>query len=132
MFPNPYDVPARFAQLAVDPPVTRPVGSEFLLPERPIADRNFAMLGTGVPKTTVHEHSKPHLPKNEIGFAEYPLVPPPAGDAVPSEHFLQSQFGVLVAVTANPGHDSGAFGFGEDITHCERFQKSSETILAIL
>jgi hypothetical protein len=85
MFPNAEDAPACPPQGSRYQPVTLFVPAEFLLPERPIAFGLGFMFGTAVPETTVHKHCKIDFWKDEIGFAEYRLMTPPAGDFVPPE-----------------------------------------------
>jgi len=85
VFPNPHDTPAEFAQLAVHPAVAGLVRGELFFPEYTVADGDFAMLGTAMPKTSVHKEGEPHSPENEIGLAENFLIPAPAGDVVLAE-----------------------------------------------
>ncbi len=85
MLPNPHDLPAKPAERAVHAAVAGLVRREFLFPECTIAGRDFAMLGTAMPKTSVHKEGEPHLPENEIGLAENLLMPAPASDAVLTE-----------------------------------------------
>jgi hypothetical protein len=85
MFPNPHDLPAKPAECAVHAAVAGHVRSELLFPEWTIASGDFAMLGTAMPKTSVHKEGEPHSPENEIGLAENFLIPAPAGDVVLAE-----------------------------------------------
>jgi hypothetical protein len=106
MFPYPHDTPAMFTKNAVHTPVARLVHDKLPFPERAVGGGDFAMFRATVPKTTVHEQSKPRLPENEIWFAEDFLIPAPAGDVSASQQFHQGKFCVLVASPANAGHNS--------------------------
>ena len=57
-----------------------------------------------MPETAVHKNSELKFWENEIWFAKHGLIPSPAGDALPPEHFCQRDFRVLVPVPANCGH----------------------------
>lgn len=85
MFPNPKDAPAGPAQGFTDQPVTGLVMGKFLFPKRPVAGGVRAVLGAGVPKTTVHENGQSDPGENEVRLAEDFLIPTPAGDLVPAE-----------------------------------------------
>ena len=82
MFPYANDAPAKFAKLTVYAAVASLVAGQLLFPKRPVAGGDFAMAGTAMPKTTVHENCQPLLLKNKIRFAKNILVPAPASDAV--------------------------------------------------
>ena len=85
MLPNPHDLPAKPAERAVHAAVAGLVRREFLFPECTIAGRDFAMLGTAMPKTSVHKNGQSDPGENEVRLAEDFLIPTPAGDLVPAE-----------------------------------------------
>ena len=85
MFPNSDDAPTELSEFAVHPAVAGLVRGELFFPEYTVADGDFAMLGTAMPKTSVHKEGEPHSPENEIGLAENFLIPAPAGDVVLAE-----------------------------------------------
>ena len=117
MFPYPHDSPAEFAQFPIHAAVASLVRGEFLFPECTVAGGDFAMLGTAMPETAVHEECQPVPPKKKIRFAENILIPTPAGDAVAAQQFHQGEFRLFVAPSANPGHDIGALCLGEHVSH---------------
>lgn len=117
VLPNSDDAPASLTQRAVDTAVAGLVGGHLLLPEGAVVGRELGVLRTGVPEAAVHEEREPLLPEHKIGFSEHGLPTAPAGDAVPAEVLHQGEFGVLVAMPTDAGHDLGSFRLGEDVRH---------------
>jgi len=72
-----------------------------------------------VPKTPVHKNDYPRLTKDEVWFSEHRWMASPADYAVVSQQPREGDFCAFVASCANPGHDIGAFRFGEDVRHFE-------------
>ena len=70
-----------------------------------------------MPEATVHEDRDPLLAEYEIGLPKDRGMPPPAGDAVLSKNRSKSQFGALVGLASDTGHDLRPLGLGEDIAH---------------
>jgi hypothetical protein len=70
-----------------------------------------------MPETAVYEDDKALLAKREIRPAEQRGMSPPSGDTPGAKQFRQSKLSLLVAASANAGHDLGAFGFSENVRH---------------
>jgi hypothetical protein len=82
-----------------------------------VVGRDVAMSQAAMPKTPVHKHGHLGFREDKIWLSEYRLMTSPAGDTVKAKEPDQGEFGFFVAVPANPGHDVGTFGFGEDVRH---------------
>lgn len=117
MFPDAEDAPAAFAEFPVYTAVAGFVGSELLLPERPIIPWRIAVLRAAVPKAPVHKDGDALLGENEVGLAKDGLMTAPAGDVVLTEQLYQGELGILIATAADARHDLGSLGLGEDVGH---------------
>ena len=56
---------------------------------------------TSVPEAAINKNGKTVFPKDEIWSPDYLLVSTPSRDAVDAEQFGQSNFGVLVPLSAD-------------------------------
>lgn len=56
---------------------------------------------TSVPKAAINENGNTVFTKDEVWSPDYSLVSTPSRDAVDTEQFGQSNFGVLVSPSAN-------------------------------
>ena len=117
MFPNADDAPSLLAQCAIDDPVTGLVGGHLLRPEDAVVDWKVRVPGATVPEAAVHEYCDFLFWKDKVGLAKKRTVATPSGDVVLAEDFDEGQFGFLVAVPTNSGHDFGTLGFGENVRH---------------
>ncbi len=87
------------------------------LPELGVGCRLAGMVGTAMPKATVHENRQPCRAKHKIRFSEQGRVPPPAGDAVGAEQQDHPEFRRLVSAAADAGHHRTTLLRREDINH---------------
>ena len=79
--------------------------------------RDSGVFGAAMPETAINEHRHPGFWEDKIRPAKNGLMPPPAGEAMPSEEPHQGQFGFLVAARTDAGHDLRPLGFGENVRH---------------
>ena len=105
MFPDADNPPIGRTQSPVHLAVTGLVASNFGVPKFPVGLRASIAAWATVPEAAVHEERQPVPPKEKIRFAENILIPPPAGDSILAKQFYQGEFGVLIALPANTGHD---------------------------
>ena len=75
------------------------------------------MPGATVPEAAIHENCDFLFWEDKVGLAKKRTVAAPTSDVVLAEDFDEGQFGFLVAVPANVGHDFGTLGFGENVRH---------------
>jgi hypothetical protein len=100
VFFNPFQYPFRVSQIALPNPQHAPTSApqcpryqripffvprQFPLPEGAIVRRLGRVFRTAMPETTIREDSQSCLPKYEIRFAEYRLMPSPAFDTMPAQ-----------------------------------------------
>ena len=85
MFPNPQHTPAGFPQCPRHQCVALFVSRKLPPPEGTIVLGSCFMLGTAMPETAVHKKRELGFLENEIWLSENFLIPPPAGDFVPTE-----------------------------------------------
>ena len=78
------------------------------------------MFRAAMPETTINEHRHPGLWEDEVRPAKNGLMPPPAGEAMPSKEPHQGQFSVPVAARADAGHHLRPLGFGENVRHGDK------------
>lgn len=117
VFPNAKHAPVFPAKRAAYDFVTHCISGQLLHPEGTVAGWNVGMLWTAMPEAAIHKHRNPEFGKYEVGFTEDGLMAAPAGDVVTSEELHQGEFRLLVATSANPGHDIGAFRLCENVRH---------------
>jgi hypothetical protein len=120
VLPNANDVPPRSAQLPIDQQISFPVALNFGSPKSPVRFGLHITLGAAMPKTSIHEDSHFLLQKDEVGYANNRVVPPPTSNLVGSKQFYHRKFRALVSATPNLGHDLGSFGFGDGVSHLAR------------
>lgn len=75
------------------------------------------MLGTAVPETTINEYYDARRTKNKVRLSEYQLPASPTSDSAQAQELHQGDFRILIAMSANSGHDLRAFCFGENVGH---------------
>jgi len=109
VLPDAKHPPTLLAKGFGDKPISKRVGREFLFPEWPVVDRQIGVPWTSMPETAINENNDALPAKSEIRFSKMLLAATPAGDAMRPEKFGKGKFGVLVTVSANAGHDLGAF-----------------------
>ena len=85
MFPDSEHPPPCPAQGLIHQPVAGFVRGQFPMPERAIVFWLRCVLRATVPETTIHKDRELGFWKDEIWFAEYRLMPAPAGDFVPTK-----------------------------------------------
>lgn len=110
VLPNANDVPPRSAQLPIDQKISFPVALNFGSPKYPVRFGLHITLGAAMPKTSIHEDSHFLLQKDEVGFANNRVVPPPTSNLVGSKQFHQCHLSPLIAPTSDSRHDFRSFG----------------------
>jgi hypothetical protein len=75
------------------------------------------MFWTVVPEATVHKKGHASGTEYKIWFAKDRLVPPPAGDAGPSEYAGHHKFGFPVPAPSDVRHDFRTLQLREDVCH---------------
>jgi hypothetical protein len=105
VFPNSQDVPAVFSEGACDKPIPCHVGRQFLFPEWPVVHWQVGMPWASMPEAAVNENNDALPAKGEVRFSKMLLSTTPAGDVMGPEKFCKGKLGVLVAMSANTGHD---------------------------
>jgi hypothetical protein len=83
--PNPQNQSAVCSQSSRHKPVAGFVAGDFLPPKCSIAFWLRSMFWTTMPETTIHKNRELELGKNKVRLAENFLIPPPAGDFIPTK-----------------------------------------------
>ena len=98
-------------------PIPEQVGRELFFPKRAVVDRHIGVLGASMPETAINKNHDTLPAKGEIGFSEKNLSATPAGYAICPHKSGKDQFSILVAMSANAGHDVRTFFLGKYIGH---------------
>ena len=117
MFPHVQYPPARTTQRPRHKRPAFSISRKSPTPEHAIILGLCGVLGAAVPETAIHKKSEPHLPGNKIWFSKYRLMPPPAGDFVPSQQTNKRDFRILVPAPANARHHFRPLCFVENVSH---------------
>ena len=83
------------------------------------------MFRAAMPEAAIDKNRDMLNGKDEIRLAEYRLIPSPAGDAICTEEFRESNFGVPVAAAPNPRHYFRTLLLCENICHWQNSTRSS-------
>lgn len=75
------------------------------------------MLRAGVPETTINKDCDPEPWKNKVRLTKDRQPTAPTGDVVEAEALHQGDFGTLVAMCPDAGHNFGTLGLGEHVGH---------------
>ena len=117
VFPDADDAPVFGEEEFFGGSVAGDVAGDFCVPIFLVGGGHAAVFGAAMPEAAVHEDSESLFGEDEIRTARDGGVAAPACEAGGAEEGDEDQFGGFVAAGTDGGHDAGAFGLGEGVSH---------------
>jgi hypothetical protein len=98
MFPDAQHTPSRAPQCANRFSISTPVPFNLLTPVLLVVRRHPQVLGTPMPKASIHENSNAPVWKHKVGFARQRPASSPSDNAMFPKNLNELQFGRFISM----------------------------------